>query len=195
MNKTEGDNYWTQRYKGGSTGWDIGYPSTPLKDYIDQLDNKDLKILIPGAGNGYEAEYLFKQGFKNVYVLDISEVPLRTFSKRNPDFPREQRIQANFFDLEDTFDLILEQTFFCALDPSLRPDYVQKMHQLLKPKAKLVGLLFDFPLTDQGPPFGGSIEEYKIRFKEYFTIKTMETAYNSIGPRSGKEVFIKLLRT
>ena len=28
--------FWTQRYKEGSTGWDIGYPSTPIKEYIDK---------------------------------------------------------------------------------------------------------------------------------------------------------------
>ena len=50
--------YWINRYKEERTGWDIGYPSTPLKEYIDQLQDKNLRILIPGAGNGYEAEYL-----------------------------------------------------------------------------------------------------------------------------------------
>ena len=56
---TETKNYWTNRYSKAKTGWDIGYPSTPLKTYFDQLENKDLRILIPGAGNAYEAEYLF----------------------------------------------------------------------------------------------------------------------------------------
>ena len=65
------EQYWSSRYAEERTGWDIGHPSTPLKEYIDQLQNKNLKILIPGAGNAYEAEYLFEQGFKNVYVLDI----------------------------------------------------------------------------------------------------------------------------
>ena len=60
MNNTEKERaYWSKRYKEERTGWDIGFPSLPLKTYIDQLENKDLKILIPGAGNAYEAEYLF----------------------------------------------------------------------------------------------------------------------------------------
>ena len=64
--------YWTNRYTEQNTGWDIGYPSTPIKNYIDQLENKDIKVLIPGAGNAYEAEYIYNMGFKNVFVLDIS---------------------------------------------------------------------------------------------------------------------------
>jgi hypothetical protein len=51
--------YWEEKFIKNETGWDIGYVSTPLKEYFDQLTNKDLKILIPGSGNGYEAEYLF----------------------------------------------------------------------------------------------------------------------------------------
>ena len=61
--------FWDNKYKSGKTGWDIGSISTPLKKYFDQLTNKELKILIPGGGNSYEAEYLHKLGFKNVYVV------------------------------------------------------------------------------------------------------------------------------
>lgn len=184
--------YWIERYQNQQTGWDIGYVSTPLKEYIDQLVDKRMKILIPGAGNAYEAEYLFTQGFKNVYVLDISEAPLEAFSARNPTFPKGQLILGNFFDLEGTFDLILEQTFFCALTPKLRGDYALKMHQLLKPKGKLVGLLFDFPLTEKGPPFGGDSDEYRAHFTSYFEVLTLERSYNSIKPRVGKELFFRL---
>ncbi|MDX1544111.1 MAG: SAM-dependent methyltransferase, partial [Christiangramia sp.] len=45
--------FWSTRYRDNRTGWDIGYISTPLKEYIDQLEDKELKILIPGAGNSY----------------------------------------------------------------------------------------------------------------------------------------------
>ncbi|MFK7812517.1 MAG: SAM-dependent methyltransferase, partial [Maribacter sp.] len=88
MNKAKEENYWTQRYQEEKTGWDIGYPSTPLKEYIDQLEDETISILIPGAGNAYEAEYLWKQGFQNVNVMDISEFPLKQFQERNPDFPK-----------------------------------------------------------------------------------------------------------
>ena len=81
MNTNSEQAFWTNRYQENRTGWDIGYPSTPLKEYFDQLDNKALKILIPGAGNAYEAEYLWQQGFKNVHVLDISEIPLKALQQ------------------------------------------------------------------------------------------------------------------
>ena len=181
-------NYWEERYQKGETGWDIGQISTPLKDYIDQLTDKNIKILIPGAGNGYEFDYLIKNGFKNVYVIDIAASPLKNIAKKNPEFV-SNLIHNDFFVLNDKFDLILEQTFFCAISPSMRSNYVTKMHEILNPNGKIAGLLFNFPLTEEGPPFGGSTEEYLELFSKYFHINTLEKAYNSIKPRQNKELF------
>lgn len=182
-------NYWEERYQKNETGWDVGEISTPLKEYIDQLTDKSTKILIPGAGNSYELEYLLAQGFTNVFVLDYAQSPLDNIQKRIPTFPKDHLICADFFEHQDTYDLILEQTFFCALDPSLRKDYVKKMQTLLIPNGKIAGLLFQFPLTEVGPPFGGSKEEYVALFQKDFTIKTLEPAINSIKPRLEKELF------
>ena len=183
--------YWNARYQENRVGWDIGYPSTPLKSYIDQLENKSIAILIPGGGNAYEAQYLFENGFENVTVVDIAETAKKGFMQRFPQFPENRFLVKDFFELESKFDLILEQTFFCALNPSLRKAYVEKMFELLQPNGKLVGVLFDFPL-DSGPPFGGSKEEYQGYFSQYFKIDILERCYNSIPPRMGNELFFKL---
>jgi|SRR5690625_1034615 len=189
------DIFWDQKYISGKTGWDIGYVSTPIKEYADQLKNKDLKILIPGSGNSYEAEYLFKTGFTNVFVADISTYPLKNFQQRVPDFPKNHLLHIDFFDIQQQFDLIFEQTFFCALHPSRRKDYVNQIHQLLKPQGKLVGLLFKFPLNpESGPPYGGDFVEYQELFSAKFDIEIMETAKNSIPPRMNNELFIKMRR-
>ncbi|MEO0571017.1 MAG: methyltransferase domain-containing protein [Bacteroidota bacterium] len=182
--------YWNKRYQENRKGWDIGYPSTPLKAYIDQLEDKSIQILIPGGGNSYEAEYLYKMGFTNTHVVDVAKTAKDNFLKRFCNFPEHQFLVQNFFDLNNQFDLILEQTFFCALDPSLRKGYVQKMHELLKPTGKLVGVLFDFPL-DLGPPFGGTKEEYVTHFEPFFQLPILERCYNSIPPRQGSELFLK----
>ncbi|MDR5590937.1 SAM-dependent methyltransferase [Christiangramia sp. SM2212] len=187
MNK----DFWSSRYKEGNTGWDIGHISTPIKEYIDQLENKDLKILIPGAGNSYEAEYLFKEGFKNIWICDIAQEPIKNLKKRLPEFPDENIIQGDFFDITEKFDLILEQTFFCALPVELRPEYAKKTSELLHDPGKLCGVLFNFELKPDGPPFGGSKEEYLKYFSPYFKIDILEACYNSIKPRQGNELFFK----
>lgn len=186
------EQFWTNKYENNQTGWDIGSVSTPLKAYFDQLDDKNIKILMPGAGNAYEAEYLWQNGFQNVYVVDISLSPLVSFSERNPDFPKDQLLNLDFFSLDEKFDLIVEQTFFCALSPNLRARYVSKMHDLLLPKGKLVGLMFNIPLNNDKPPFGGSKDQYASLFSNHFDVVIMEEAYNSIPPRFGSELFVKM---
>jgi len=185
--------YWSKRYLEHQTGWDIGSPSTPLKTYIDQLENKDLTILIPGAGNAYEAEYLFNQGFKHVHILDISAAPLEAFQKRVPEFPKKQIIQGDFFTHKNTYDLILEQTFFCSFPPtaSNREHYASKMHDLITTNGKLVGLWFNFPLTGdmEKRPFGGDKQDYLNYLTPFFNVISFESCYNSIPARMKNELF------
>jgi len=187
--------FWSSKYQEGQTGWDMGEVSPPIQAYIDQLSNKHLSILIPGAGNAYEAAYLFEQGFQDVTVLDLAKEPLENFKKRVPDFPDSNLVQDDFFNHKGQYDLIIEQTFFCALDPSLRVDYIDKMKVLLKSGGKLVGLLFDFRLTEEGPPFGGDADAYSLAFQNRFDIKTLAPCYNSIKPRAGRELFIIFEKT
>ncbi|MEN8187026.1 MAG: methyltransferase [Bacteroidota bacterium] len=189
MNKTT-QSYWENCYKTDEIGWDIGYVSPPVKSYFEQLEDKETEILLPGAGNAYEADYLYQIGFKNLTIVDIASQPLINIRKRNKDFPEEKLLQTDFFNLNRKYDLIIELIFFCALHPSQRVSYVEKMYQLLKPGGKIIGLLFDFPLTDQGPPYGGSKDEYFNLFTDLFKIRTLETCYNSIKPRKGRELFI-----
>ncbi|WGD34276.1 methyltransferase domain-containing protein [Olleya sp. YS] len=183
------EKYWDNRYKTSDIGWDLGEISPPLKAYFDQLSNQNLKILIPGGGNSYEAEYLHSNGFKNIYVVDVSKTALKNLKARVPSFPSSHLIQDNFFDLDMSFDLIIEQTFFCAINPNLRSAYAAKTFEILNTNGKVAGLLFDAPLNDTHPPFGGSKAEYIEYFKPYFEINIMEEAYNSIKPRLGKELF------
>jgi len=184
--------YWDARYLNDDDGWDIGTVSPPLKAYIDQLSDRNLRILIPGAGNAHEAEYLQAKGFANVYVLDIATVIFDNIRERVPSFPENRFIQEDFFAHRGQYDLILEQTFFCALDPALRKSYVSKMHTILKPGGKLAGVLFNKPMNADQPPFGGTVEEYEGLFFPAFQKRVFEPCYNSIERRAGLELFMIL---
>ena len=187
--------YWDTRWKNAETGWDLSRPSPPLMDYVDQIpaERRDLGLLIPGCGNGHEAVYLLQTGFSNITMLDIAPTAVTALRKRlDATFTDwSERLQlwcGDFFEHQGQYDLILEQTFFCALPPDLRTAYVLKMEGLLRPGGKLVGVWFDRHF-DGGPPFGGSMKEYAALFSPYFRIKTLQPCHNSIAPRAGNEVF------
>ncbi len=185
--------WWSNHYITGATSWDKGEITTPLKDYIDQLTDKDIAILIPGCGNSYEAEYLLQRGFANITLIDISATLCKSLEVKFAQWldSKLKIICADFFSHTGQYDLVIEQTFFCALSPGLRTAYADKMYGLLKTSGKLVGLLFNKDFAES-PPFGGNIDEYTKLFQQKFKIEIMETCYNSITPRKDAELFIKL---
>lgn len=186
---TSNKDFWDTRWQNQNTGWDLGEVSPAIKNYIDQLEDKELQLLIPGAGNAYEAEYLISQGFTNITVIDIAPALVAQLKKKHKNAKALTLIEGDFFKHEGQYDLIIEQTFFCAIDPLLRDDYVDKMHKLLKPNGKLVGVLFNRDFKG-GPPFSGSKQEYEKRFEHKFTIHKLEDCYCSYPARQDAELWM-----
>lgn len=186
--------YWDDRWERNETGWDIGYPSPAIVNYLATITDKTIKILIPGCGNAYEAKSLVDMGFKNITLLDISQKAVELVRERFTEFPEVKILCEDFFKHNDLYDLIVEQTFFCAIPPIQRPEYVDKMHQLLHKGGKLVGLLFNRSFPESGPPYGGTVEEYRQLFSDRFDIIQLDENVNSIPQRRGSEVFIEFIR-
>jgi len=185
--------YWDKQYTSNATGWDLGKVSPPIKEYIDTLEDKNISILIPGCGNTYEAEYLLEKGFTNVTVIDIAPTLVKRLQEKFKSNPNIKIVLGDFFEHQGQYDLIIEQTFLCALPPEIREKYVLKMHQLLKEKGKLVGLLFN-KTFESGPPFGGNKAEYEQLFKNYFDFSKMDLCQNSIAPRANLSCLSNLKR-
>jgi len=188
------EQFWQERYLNGQTGWDMRVVSPPLQAYIDQLESKGLSILIPGCGNSYEAIYLAERGFRDITVVDIAAAPLKNLQQKLEQVPmqRVRLLHANFFDVQGAYDLILEQTFFCSLNPRLRKRYAQKTCELLAPGGVLAGVLFASHFADEGPPFGGTAPGYRRLFLDWFSIDTLAPCYNSHPKRQGNELFIRM---
>lgn len=189
MNNHLDQDFWNSRWENGETGWDIGTASSAISEYFLKVKNKDLKILIPGCGNAHEAELLLEEGFRNITLLDIAPKACELISQKFSHHEVEV-ICEDFFEHQGKYDVIVEQTFFCALDVNLRAKYVEKMHSLLNEDGKIIGVLFNKNFGNPFPPFGGNTEEYRKLFEEKFEIKTLENCYNSIKPRQNTEVFI-----
>ncbi len=188
-NEDLGKDYWEGRYLAQDTGWDLGEISPPIKSYVDQLSDKNIRILIPGCGNSYEAQYLVQNGFTQVTVIDISPSLVEKLKEKFRNNPAITIISGDFFEHQGAYDLILEQTFFCALNPILRAKYVEKMYSLLQKNGKLVGLLFNREFEKQGPPFGGSKSSYEQLYLPLFEFMVFAPCYNSFFKRIDTELF------
>ena len=181
--------YWNNQYLSQNIGWDLGEVSPAIKNFIDTLTDKNLSILIPGCGNAYDAEYLLQQGFTNITIVDIAPELVNKLQQKFANYKQIKVFNHDFFELNGSFDLIIEQTFFCALPPKLRQLYVYKMYHLLNSNGRLIGLLFNRQF-EKNPPFGGSILEYEQLFKIAFNFSPLNICENSIKPRANSEVFI-----
>lgn len=186
--------FWNNRWENQQTGWDIGVASPAITTYMAQYHHKDAAILIPGCGNAHEAEWLLLNGFTNISLIDIAPKVVELLQQRYAKQQEIKVILGDFFEHQGQYDLLIEQTFFCAIDPNLRQKYVDQSASLLKENGKIIGLLFNTEFQKQGPPFGGNMNEYQLLFEKNFSIKKMEHCYNSIKPRSNTEVFINLIK-
>jgi SAM-dependent methyltransferase len=186
--------FWNSRWENNQTGWDIGQASPAIAAYMGQYANKQAAILIPGCGNAHEVDYLLSQGFNNMTLIDIAPKAVALLKEKYDNNPAVKVILGDFFEQQGNYDLIIEQTFFCAISPSLREKYVQQAKALLADEGRIIGVLFNITFEKPGPPFGGSAEAYQDLFKSDFIIHKMEPCYNSITPRAYTELFIHLIK-
>lgn len=182
-------NFWDTQWQEQATGWDLGAVSPPLAAFIDSITDKNADILIPGCGNAYEASYLIEKGFTSITLIDISPTACELLANKFQQFPQIKIYCEDFFAHNRQYDFIIEQTFFCALNPALRVNYSYQMYHLLKQNGILFGLLFNRTFEKAGPPFGGNEATYLSLFKGAFDMQQMDTALNSITPRAGTELF------
>ena len=97
-----------------------------------------------GCGNGYDAISFSKEGFK-VTAVDFAETPIKNINNIAKKLSLKiNTIQKDIFDLtpryNNSFDYIIEQTCFCAIDPKNREHYSNLVYDLLKVGGKLIGL-------------------------------------------------------
>ncbi|PYH46791.1 putative thiol methyltransferase [Aspergillus saccharolyticus JOP 1030-1] len=143
------------------------------------------KALVPGCGRGVDVLLLASFGY-DAYGLEYSDVAVKMckdeaarngnkYSVRYAEIGRGKItfVQGDFFKDDwlkrlqlplNGFDLIYDYTFFCALNPTMRPDWALRHTQLLAPSPRGNLICLEFPrhkaTAEQGPPWGVSSEAY-----------------------------------
>lgn len=185
-----GPDFWNSRYLEGETGWDLGEPSPPFVTLHRQGVIRPCRVAIPGCGRGWEVVWLARAGY-DVTGIDFAPEAIRHVREaaRTASVAPEV-VNADVLALPNSlagrFDLVLEQTCFCALPPSRRPEYVEAVHRLLAPQGRLVALFYECG-GDDGPPFSVDPEEVRRLFAPRFVIESLERTPHSHERRAGKE--------
>ena len=181
---------WQRHYEENDLGWDLGQVAPPFVKLWQEEKLPLGKVLVPGCGRGHEVVFMAENGF-DVTAIDFSSGAVtylkNALKKRN----LEGRIlHQDFFSLDEShegvYDLVLEQTFFCAISPKQRRDYVLNVSRILKPGGILVGLFYH---TDEqgGPPYNTTREDIERHFSKKFEIQELDKTSLSAEQRKDKE--------
>ena len=163
---------WNSRYEAGDTPWEKGAAAPPLLEYLRKHQVSG-SVFVPGCGYGHDVRLLAKHGAEPL-GFDLAPFALACAES----FPRvgaESYCLGDLFDLDESFrerfDTVFEHTCFCAIDPSLREEYVRVIHSTLRKSGTLLAIFYIEIEDPEGPPFPVSDEELDSLFDPHF--KTM----------------------
>ena len=194
MNEVNHSQFWEDIYLENDTGWDL----KGVTPFFDSISNDLIqgKVCILGCGRGYDAIMFAEKGF-DVTAVDFAPTPISELNKLAiQKSVIITTVQDDIFSLvekfPDTFDYVIEQTCFCAIDPNRRKEYEILVRTILKPGGKLVGLWFPLDKIQKagGPPFGTTIYEVKSIFNSGWKIEKENFPSQSVEPRKGREKLI-----
>lgn len=186
--------FWNQKYINNEDQWDIGCPTPIFVDWAKTLSGRK-RILIPGAGKGHDALYL-AQKKHDIYAIDFSSEAIKHLaSKAKKINIKINTICKDFFNIPEyygTMDIVLEYTFFCAINPKLRLAYIEQTFKLLKDNGLFVGIFLPLnkDIKEGGPPYGVDLKETIDEFSNYYNILKCENSTLTINPRIGNEIFV-----
>ena len=182
--------YWQGRFRDHDTPWELGRPSVVLLEAFEELDRlgaplSGMRVLSPGSGRGSDALELARRGAE-VIAVDWSDIAVNDLKQKSTTLvPSQGRIDINlgdFFQLAPReVDYVAEHTFFCAIDPSSRRRYIERLAEWIKPGGYLVGNFFvlsehaaaalpSLSLTQsgKGPPFATTEKELDALLSPFF---------------------------
>ena len=181
---------WQGHYESNDLGWDLGEVAPPFVQLWKEEKLPVGKVLVPGCGRGHEVVFLAENGFE-VTAIDFSEGAITHLENALKERNLKGRVlHQDFFSLDDShdgvYDLVLEQTFFCAIAPRQRQDYALNVARILKPGGMLVGLFYH---TDKegGPPYNTTREDIESSFSKNFEIQQLDKTSLSAEQRKDKE--------
>ncbi|MCO5599633.1 hypothetical protein L7F22_053739 [Adiantum nelumboides] len=184
-------NSWDQCWVEDVTPWDLGKVTPIVADLVEKHDLPVGRALVPGCGSGYDVVALASHA-RHVIGLDISSTAVERAQKiwggtKSSSF---QFVCGDFFNYMPgaPFNFILDYTFFCALEPSLRPLWGSKMAELLASEGELITIMFPMDTFEGGPPYAVSMDVYeKVLHPQGLKCTFFQENALAVGKRKGRE--------
>lgn len=187
--------FWEPLFAADAGGWELGRPAPPLATWFSEHSPKDMRTLVVGCGRGHEARLLARLGAR-VTAIDFAPTALaHARAATDPALAVDYQLR-DLFTLAGgppAFDLVVEHTCFCAIDPARRDEYVDVVADVLVPGGALVGLFYAHGRPG-GPPFTTSRDEVAARFARRFDVVRLDVAAGSILVRHRQELLAELRR-
>ncbi len=187
--------YWEKLYQQGQDYWDLGRVTPSLLEFFDHpLCIKTGRVLVPGAGRGYDAKEWAQRGYDTLAV-DFSQTAFESLSQIAEENSKFSALKLDVFDLSpkstDLFDIVYEYSCFSAIHPGRRDEYFEIWHKMIKPEGIIVALFYPLCLEPslEGPPHPTSEGELMARLDGVFKILERITPKTSTSGRQGKEQF------
>jgi methyl halide transferase len=186
---------WDENYEQGTDGWDLGKPTPVFKRLISSRQLLAGRMIVLGAGRGYDAREFARHGFQ-VTAVDFSSQAVSEMHRLATAEAPVEILQHDIFTLADTlnhsFDYVLEYTCFCAIDPERRAEYADLVARLLKPNGIYIDLAFPLDGRKGGPPFAVSTLEILDLFQARgFKLISRDKPADSISRRRhAEELFL-----
>ncbi|MGB1698692.1 MAG: methyltransferase domain-containing protein [Nannocystaceae bacterium] len=195
---------WNTRYEEGRTGWDLGTaPPSLLREIAAAMERhaargveRPLRVLVPGCGRGHDA-LAWAQAGAEVVGLDFAALAVAEATKLAAETGLIVRyLEANVLALDPSlhgaFDVVWEQTCFCAIPREARRAYAISMTHALDQGGEFVGVFWNHG-NEGGPPFDVTAAHVREAFQGLLEERALEAVADSI-PARNPEFIMRLAR-
>ncbi|MDQ6706615.1 MAG: TPMT family class I SAM-dependent methyltransferase [Acidobacteriota bacterium] len=179
--------FWNKRYASNDTPWALEGIPQALDAFLRRA--KPGTVLIPGCGKDHNVIWAFVTAGFTTTAIDFSPAAVAQAKAALGELG-DRFFVADFFQHDfgaNCFDLIYERTFLCALPPSLRDRYAERVAELLRPGGVLAGFFFLGDEDPAGPPFPLPPEKANALFLKSFRLRHSEKVNDSLPIFAGRE--------
>lgn len=179
--------FWNERYASGETPWVLEEIPQALDAFLRRTQPG--AVLIPGCGKDHNVIRAFVAARFTTTAIDFSPAAVAQAKAQLGEFG-DRLFVADFFQHDfgaNSFDLIYERTFLCALPTSWRDPYAERVAELLRLGGILAGFFFYGEEDLDGPPFPLPPEKANALFAKSFRLRQSEKVNDSLPIFAGRE--------